>query len=304
MPTYTQFSIEEIESALPEGWARAAPPVIDSYVREAVYQWDDAFPSPTPDVTLPGFLILCYSGVEAGTSRPCGEDAIRFSLYDTVAGRGLAHTKRVHRTGTVASLRKRMRERFDEMYGLALEEERLRCKKCGAATVERVNKKTSEIFRGCTRWRDCKEAAQAQKIPRPAYGLPPAPKVVETAEAVNDAPVVDTAAPPLSIDAHDEWDNLDWSEEPEAAPTAPAAPIRMVPEVRVDPIVLTDPITDWADCALAETFSLLEFPFERLNPIQTAVLPYADKDMNIILAAPTSAGKTVVCEIVIAETLK
>lgn len=47
-----------------------------------------------------------------------------------------------------------------------------------------------------------------------------------------------------------------------------------------------------------------EIPFDLLNPIQSAVLEIVEKDCNVVVAASTSAGKTVAAEMVMADALK
>jgi len=51
-------------------------------------------------------------------------------------------------------------------------------------------------------------------------------------------------------------------------------------------------------------FPLLDFPFEKFNPVQSKVFKYYDKDVNMVIAAATSAGKTTVAEMAIAHAIK
>lgn len=46
-----------------------------------------------------------------------------------------------------------------------------------------------------------------------------------------------------------------------------------------------------------------QYPFSHFNPVQTAVLPYRDKDVNVVIGANTSAGKTVCAEMLMDYTL-
>jgi replicative superfamily II helicase len=56
---------------------------------------------------------------------------------------------------------------------------------------------------------------------------------------------------------------------------------------------------------LVETkkFKLAKFPFEFFNPPQSRVFEIYDKDANVVIAANTSAGKTVMAEMIAAHTL-
>ena len=58
------------------------------------------------------------------------------------------------------------------------------------------------------------------------------------------------------------------------------------------------------DLAPTESFPYMRFDFEYFNPAQTIALPYIDNDCNIVVAAPTASGKTVVAEMVIARALE
>lgn len=51
-------------------------------------------------------------------------------------------------------------------------------------------------------------------------------------------------------------------------------------------------------------FRYLKFPFAEFNPVQAETAQYVDMDCNLVVAAPTSSGKTVVAEMLIARTLK
>lgn len=239
MSTYTCFTRIEIEQALPSGFEVAE----DAPGNEIVYRWDLG----------EDWAINCYSGLQKGedVSRGSGEDAIRFTLVDRVSDMGIGKTTRVHRTGTLESLATRMAERWDECNALADSERWFRCKKCGAATLERTNRSTGQKFRGCVRWKECKDGSWRR--PAPVAVLPPQQP--------------DEPAPVESY--------------------LPFAPPESEPE-------------QWTPTS---EFPLLAFPFETFNPLQSLVLPHVIGDTNVVVAAPTSAGKTVVAELVIAEAL-
>lgn len=55
-------------------------------------------------------------------------------------------------------------------------------------------------------------------------------------------------------------------------------------------------ITD-ANPINTNTYSPLKYDkFEEFNPVQSSVLPFADKDNNCVISAATSSGKTVIAE--------
>lgn len=72
-----------------------------------------------------------------------------------------------------------------------------------------------------------------------------------------------------------------------------------------DPTVLhlIDIPAEGAPTRPGSDFPYHDCPYETLNPIQSAVLPYLDKDCNVVVAASTSAGKTFVAEGFMADAL-
>lgn len=53
----------------------------------------------------------------------------------------------------------------------------------------------------------------------------------------------------------------------------------------------------------SKRFGLMDFPFKRFNPMQTEAYPYHDQDANLVCAASTSAGKTIVAELFIGHEI-
>ena len=44
-------------------------------------------------------------------------------------------------------------------------------------------------------------------------------------------------------------------------------------------------------------FPFAKYPFENFNVVQSTIIPYCSEDMNGVVAASTSSGKTIVAEI-------
>jgi len=63
--------------------------------------------------------------------------------------------------------------------------------------------------------------------------------------------------------------------------------------------------TDDSDVKLIETkeYPYLDFKFPTFNPVQSRIFQYYDKDINLITAASTSAGKTTVAEMLMADSI-
>ena len=63
-------------------------------------------------------------------------------------------------------------------------------------------------------------------------------------------------------------------------------------------------ITD-ANPINTNTYSPLKYDkFEEFNPVQSSVLPFADKDNNCVISAATSSGKTVIAEFFITHEIR
>lgn len=56
-------------------------------------------------------------------------------------------------------------------------------------------------------------------------------------------------------------------------------------------------------CKPSSLFKHHTLPYQNLNPVQTAVLPFVSSDVNLVVAASTSAGKTTVAEMMMADGL-
>lgn len=54
---------------------------------------------------------------------------------------------------------------------------------------------------------------------------------------------------------------------------------------------------------LREDFPYFRIDYPKLNPIQSAIVPYVDMDVNIVVDSPTASGKTTVAEMVTAVVL-
>jgi replicative superfamily II helicase len=92
----------------------------------------------------------------------------------------------------------------------------------------------------------------------------------------------------------------------DSPPPADAVRARLEPAASTE-VTLTGNLTmvgNAAGCLPVERFSLTTFPFSVFNPMQSAALEYAVLDVNLVVAAPTSAGKTVVAEMVLHDTLR
>lgn len=53
----------------------------------------------------------------------------------------------------------------------------------------------------------------------------------------------------------------------------------------------------------SKEFKPIELPFETLNPVQSAALPFIDEDVNLVVSAPTASGKTLIATMAAAEAI-
>jgi helicase len=63
-------------------------------------------------------------------------------------------------------------------------------------------------------------------------------------------------------------------------------------------------VQDQNDLVSSELYPFAKFPFEKLNPIQSRMFEFYNQDVNIVAAAPTSSGKTIVAELVLAHEMR
>ena len=63
-------------------------------------------------------------------------------------------------------------------------------------------------------------------------------------------------------------------------------------------------LEDQNNLVLTKDYPLAQYPFEKFNPVQSRIIEFYEEDCNIIVAAATSAGKTITSEIVAAHELK
>ena len=66
-----------------------------------------------------------------------------------------------------------------------------------------------------------------------------------------------------------------------------------------DMVIVVDGITSKSSTLPTSAFEYATFHFDTFNPVQTAILPYVEQDVNLVVCAATSAGKTCVCEMCI-----
>lgn len=177
--TFVSFTLDQIVSALPKNceWVEIKRPSNQEIV----------FGSDIGD----GWRCLVYTGLwkSSGVSRDAGEDTIRLVLLDTVSIKGVAKSTRIHRTGTVASLRARIQARLESL--VKVMGSTPRCPDCGAAMVDRVRKRDKKKFKGCIQYDKC----QADKVISGTEN----PESESQNEKISEPVSITPTIPPLSV---------------------------------------------------------------------------------------------------------
>jgi helicase len=63
-------------------------------------------------------------------------------------------------------------------------------------------------------------------------------------------------------------------------------------------------VSDQNDLVATSNYPYAKFPFEKFNPVQSRVFDFYDKETSIVIAAATSAGKTVCAEMFLAHEIR
>lgn len=148
--SYRAFTLEEIESALPE--VKASEGAVDGgrWRRINVLRAFEVVFESTPSEK---WAIRCFTGVDKvkERSRDMGTDAIRLVLIDRESELVVANATRVHRSGSLESLKLRLADRLAALRQAAVNTPRC---KCGAIMVRRQRKEDQIWFWGCALWNE------------------------------------------------------------------------------------------------------------------------------------------------------
>ena len=237
-----------------------------------------------------GLELHVYTTVDKDNlSRGCGEDAIRFVLFDTNSGSPVGSARKVLRVEGNTSPFDRCTERLKELVAIAREMKMTKrfCDKCGSHLVERSRKSDGGSFFGCSLFPVCK------------------PRIALNLQAVNVLrhdryPLVDN---PFELDKTEELPN----------PFKVRAPLTVslehVTEEHPVKVAMTGnvyEIADEDDLVSTETYPQLGYRFPYFNRMQSGVVRSNAHltDCNLMLGTATSSGKTIAAELAIAAMLE
>lgn len=258
------------------------------------------------DTQYPTIKIRIYSSIDkfACASRSLGEDAIRCVLIDKKSSKPIDKAKRTHR---MSNWKDRLKEKLDELKqeinGIKF------CKSCGSALVLREGPKGQ--FYGCLSYPNCKTSMSLNgqiNVPKTSTEVEPLVRCPEC-----DAPMKKRNGRKGEFYGCTQFFNTGCTGT------------RQVKDVEIygqgieeeiqTQIDFITPISQKQTSIVSEIkkkeielvptskFPYLKFKFEFFNPIQSEVFNYFDKDVNCVVAASTSAGKTTVAEMFMADSI-
>jgi len=230
------------------------------------------------DLHIQGLEIHVYTTVvpEVDRSRDCGEDAIRFILFDRFSGKVVATERKVLRVEGDTTVFERCSERVNALIALAhmYKENDWFCKRCKGNrphTIERVNRSNGQKFRGCSLFPNCGQSVTDQL--KGLYPLKMKQEVVKTPE-VPEVSSSEQYQPPVAVSTPSKEDYLVAASEDDLVPTS--------------------------------RFPTLGYRFQFFNKIQSSLVKsdVIFSDQNLVLGTATSSGKTIAAELAIAAVLK
>lgn len=298
---------DEFESFLPEGFS-----VVDNPAsKEIIYD------TPTKN---PNIKIRIYSSVDIRTNdtRDIGKDAIRCVLVDKY-GKPIDKSKRTHR---MSNWRERLQIKLELLYeevdsvvlcktcdsqmilrngtngqfygcnryplctttknsngryqeklqNTSKSEKFVECPFCGAQMIRR-NGRHGEFY-GCSKYPNCKGTRQTRDVDIYSQGVKEQESEQQESEQHQNANGINTAI--TDVVKHDML-NKQYDDIPDDD----------------DNVELID----------TKDFPHLNFKFEKFNPVQSRVFEYYDQDINLIVAAATSAGKTAIAEMFMSNSI-
>lgn len=270
-------------------------------------------------------VVRIYSSISLldGVTRKKGADAIRVVLLDLVAGKPFGKDVRTHRTD---GWDRRLRVKVEGLLSRVKEESPIWCRSCGSMMVKREGRHGE--FYGCVSFPKCRQTVSVRDFDSYVKGLPPerpGRPVEEKVERPKPSPAVDSAEAGIPFD--NPFNKAPVRAEPSPgavstppgivrqrrpAPEPPPAPSEeerpeMVLEREGGPLpenVVGTDVNLRGPFILTSRLAPLIYPFEALNPVQDVVHKYRHDGENMVIAAATSAGKTVCAEMLMVDAVE
>lgn len=278
----------EFEAILPEGWREVG----------GERAWERIYDIPT---SKPGLLVRIYSTVDkrTDTTRAIGADAIRIVFWDDYNDRPLGKGKKILRVEGRTTIQSRIASRVQEFLGTA-----------GDQTLVDFAYVRAVLKHEAVNWM---EFAQSMLERLDQYGsLTDAQLAYVLGErnpkgkATFEARVLTADGNfrneflngTLEEDDHENHEEDSWRDEAMEEDETPAPPAEIV-HVPSDPL----PIPDMAELVTTANYPYWQYKFPAFNPVQSMVLPYQRTNINGVISAATSAGKTICAEFFMDDVL-
>lgn len=261
------------------------------------------------------FSIRIYSSItHDGISRGIGEDAIRCVLMDVASDKPV---DKAHRTNRVEGWKKRLQEKINELKAGI---QKLKVCKCGSAMREIEGKNGK--FWGCTRYPLCLNTMDANGHFKEKFNRDTEPQ--DGKKKIVKCPKCDGIMVKRNGKFGEFYGCVNFSKTGckgfrkvsdvemygQGVEIEKADDREVKPKTKIDSgfgtKVTYDAPSNDEGIVLVETkdFPHLKFPFKFFNPVQSRVFQFYDRNINLVVAAATSAGKTVVAEMLMSESIK
>ena len=291
MSNFVTLSKEQFEDALPNGFKQ----IDDPRAQEIIYD------IPTDVEHL---VVRIYSTVDKRTNvtRDVGADAIRVVYWDSLNSRPIGKGKKILRVEGATTIGDRIRNRIYEFMTNSKDVQIIDFEYVRAVLMSTANSRSSFFASLLESLDKYKRLTDNQLV----YVLGDvSPKGYPTAEAnakLKDPKFLERYLNELeevteekkgdhNEDKGQEQETIDGREEGKALVQSESQGLQPIDGASVARIP-TSEYKDW------------KYPFAEFNPVQSLVMPYREEDVNIILAAATSAGKTIAAELIIDNVLK
>jgi len=288
MSNFVTLTKEEFEANLPDNFTIVNVPNCNEFV----YQ----IPTTNTEVDVRVYSTVDY---RTGVTRDIGADAIRVVFWEKTNDRPIGKGKKILRVEGRTSIGQRLQDRIAEFMGTANDQD--------VVNFEYVR---AVLSHNAVNWMDFAQGLLESLVNygrltdgQLAYVLgdlnPKGKPTMEARVLAKDPGFKDQFAESQLEQAEVDVLVLGDStvtipiEEPEPEPeTEPVVNFSF----RDDPDGNDDWLAQSRGTPTAE-YPFFNYPFETFNPVQSEVLPYADKENNLVIGANTSAGKTICAEL-------
>jgi len=284
---FVQLTKEQFEKTLPEGFEE----VDSSGAMEYVYQ----IPTQKKDC-----LIRIFSSVDKteGITRDDGKDSIKFILWDNKNQRPIGKGKRINRVEGKTTIDDRVKDRIADLMQQAENVNIIDPDYVKAILSSPVLKKSrfvNSLLESLDKYKSLTSGQLAYVLGKQT---PRGGDTLETQVKGTDPNFLENYLNSLE-EIRDESKEEGTEKEGEEVSVGD----EMVQSGDVEP---ENSLGDDGKVELVPTseFSYYSYPFENFNPVQSMVYPFSKDDVNMVISANTSAGKTIAAELLIDPVLE